>query len=70
MALLFVGESFALSRSPPCSTARWTDVWTDVLHGLSGPAGRWAEALNSTDQLSSSCLRTLRCDSQLSPQRP
>lgn len=47
-------------------TDRRTDVWTDVLHGLGGPAG----ALGSTDQLPPSWLRTLRCDSQLSPQRP
>lgn len=47
-------------------TEKGTDRWTDVLRGLRGPAGD----LRSTDQHPPTWLRTLRCDSQLSPQPP
>lgn len=66
---LLKGKSNGLSRSPH-RTNGWTDGWVDKCPPWPQRASRWAEALSSTDQLPPLWLRTLRCDSQLSPQRP
>lgn len=50
-------------------THRRTDAWTDVLHGLRRPAVEPRPSAPQTN-FHPSWLRTLRCDSQLSPQRP